>query len=506
MSIVLTGLTNTYPLPGEFAEILFAQGPSSGGTAVYSAILIGSKLSTGDATVEIVYGPGGTVPLASENDFINRFGAGSELHRMARRFLAVNTSTPLYAIATADGSSPVAATGTITMTGTASGAATLRIYVSDDSVDVGIASGDTPTAIAANIVIAVNSKTYWALTAASTAGVVTLTAKQPGLRGNFINYSAQIIANGSITSTVSPTAVTSMASGSVGDNVANALAAINPVRYYYIVCAQEDATNLGKVKSQVGTQALPLNGIRQRYLAGSNAASVSTVNTIATGLNDPRGQITWQMSSDVVPAELAANSAAVISLIESDYSAVTLNFDSFGSNANTSALWNIDAPRSGISPTKLQQVSALNNGVTPIATSTPGNSYLVKLITLYSLNGSQPDYRVRDWHKVSVCDRYTDDLLAQAAAMLRNKTVAADPLVNEVPPPGAVTPTVLKAIINRKTRDYFEAGLLQDVANIIANTEVSYDPVNTPNRLSALIPLEPIDILDQVAFSVQQVG
>lgn len=506
MSIVLTGLTNTYPLPGEYAEILFAQGPSSGATASYNAILIGGKLSTGSASNAVVYGPDTAVAMSSENDAIALFGAGSELHRMVRRFLAVNTSTPLYAIAVADGGSATAATGTIVVANAATGAATLRVYVSDDFVDVGIASGDSAITIAGNVVAAVNSKTYWGVTASNSGtATVTLTAKQVGLRGNFINYQAQLKPS-NITTTVTATSTTLLSGGTVSDDNTTALGVIAPYRYYYIVSAAEDATQLGRVKAQVASQALPTNGIRQRYFGGSSAASVSTANTIATGLNDPRGCLTWQQSSDWVPAELACNTAAVVALVESDFSAASLNYDSFGGNANTSALWNVKAPRSGLAPTKLQQVSALNNGVTPIAASSSGSSYLVKLITSYSLNGSTPDYRVRDFHKVSVCDHYTDDLLAQGAALLRGKTVAADPAQNEAPPPGAITPSALKTIINRKTRDYFEAGLLKQVAQIIANTQVQYDQVNAPNRLSALIPLEPIDILDQVAFSVQQVG
>lgn len=506
MSIAFTGLTNTYPLPGELAEILFAQGPSSGATSTYNSILIGNKLSTGSAVVEKVYGPDTVIAMTSEADAISLFGAGSELHRMARDFLAVNTSTPMYAIAVAEGGSATAATGTIVFATAATGASTLTVYLCEDSVDVGIATGDTAIQIATATAAAINSKKHWGVTASSGGtATVTLTAKQLGLRGNFINYQAQLKPS-AIGTTVTATATTLMTGGTVSDDNTNVLAVIAPYRYYYIVSAAEDATNLGRIKSQIATQALPLNGIRQRLIFGSVAASVSTINTIANGLNDPRSTAGWQMSSDWVPADLAANLAAVASLVESSFSSLSLNFDSFGANANTSGLWRVKAPRSGISPTKLQQVSALNNGVTPIASSSSGASYLVKLITTYSLNGSTPDYRVRDWHKVSVCDRYTDDLLAQGAALLRGKTVADDPKQNESPPAGAVTPAALKSIINRKTRDYFEAGLLKDVANIIANTKVDYDSVNAPNQLRSLIPLEPIDILDIVAFSVQQVG
>jgi phage tail sheath gpL-like len=505
MSIQLTGVSNSYPLPGELAETIFAAGGSSGATAQYNAILMGNKLSTGSATLATIYGPTTPIALTSESDAIALFGAGSELHGMARRFFTLNTSTPLSAIAIAEGAG-AAATGTITVANIASGYSTLRIYLQDDFVDVGIASGDGYATVASNIVSAVNSKTYWPASASTGSnGIVTLTAKQLGLRGNLISFQTQLKPS-NITTTVTGTASAFLTSGTVSDDNTNALAAMLPYNFYYIISAAEDVTNLGRLKTQIATQSLPVNGIRQRNISGSNAASVSTINTIANGLNDPRGCVAWQMSSDVQPCNIAATLGAVISLIESDFNSSTLNFDSFGGNAKTSALWPIKAPRSGIAPTKLQQVSALNNGVTPIASTASGSSYIVKLITLYSLNGSTPDYRVRDWCTVSISDHYTNDILQDAADKMRSKTVSADPVNNESPPPGSITPSTLKAMINRRTRDYFESGLLTNIATIISNTIVQYDPINTPNRLTALIPLQPIKILDQVAFSIQSVA
>jgi phage tail sheath gpL-like len=506
MVINLVGLSMGYPLPGEFVQIQFAQGPSSGASAAYNALLIGNMLPTGDANIEQVYGPDTIISLSSEADFIARFGEGSELHRMGKRFLGINTSTPLYAIAVDEGAGSSQADGYITITGTATGAATLRVFVGDESVDVGIANGDTGDDIGSAVEAAVNAMSSWGCFAVDHgSGSVELIAKQGGLRGNFIKFEVQLISNVSIGVTATPASTTAFTTGSVSDNNTNVLAVIEPYRYYYVVSAAEDAANLGRLKLQVSDQALPLNGIRQRYLAGSSGASVSTANAIALGLNDPRAAVIWQQSSDLTPAELAARVAGVVSLVEAAFGFSSLNFDFFGSNANTSGLWGISAPRSGLAPTKLQQVSALNNGVTPIAAGPSGSSYLVKLITAYSLNGSSPDYRVRDWHKVSVCDRYADDLLQQASTALRGKTVGADPKVNEPSPVGAVTPVILKGMIGRKTRDYYEAGLLKDVNATLANTVVVYDPA-LPNRLSALIPLEPIDILDQIAFLVNQVG
>lgn len=502
-SISLTGLASNDPVPGEYAEIAFAQGEASLGTATYSSILIGGKLSTGSATADtVVYGPDTAVSMTSETDAIALFGAGSELHRMVRRFLAVNTTTPLYAIAVSDGYAAVQATGTVTISGTATSGGAIRVFVADEFVDVGFVTGDTASDIAADLEVAINAKLHWPCTADAVSGTVTLTAKQPGARGNFTRYFAQVLPT-TVGVSATPVASAAFTGGSVADSNATALTTISPERYYYIVSAAQDATQAGALLSQVNTQALPVTGIRQRVFVGSVDTLANTI-TIVDGLNGARAEMIWLYQSDLPPGELAANNAAVYALEEA--AAVPhLNFDSYGDDAKTSSNWKVRAPFSGAKPTRSQIFAALNAGVTPIGVR-KNSTYLVSRITTRYLNGANVDYRIRDAHKVTVCDRYVDDLIAKAAASLRGKTIANDPVKNEpTPGPGVVTPRVVKALIDRLSQDYAENDLLQNVSEIKANTLVVRESSPT-TRMSARIPLQPIDVLHQVAFLVDQVA
>jgi phage tail sheath gpL-like len=503
-SISLVGLSSGDVIPGEYAEINFAQGEASGGAGIYSALLIGGKLASGSATADtVVYGPDTTVSLSSESDAIALFGAGSELHRAWRRFVAINATTPLYALAVSEGTTPGAATGTITLTTTATGAGTLRIYCADESVDVGIAVGDTPTVTAASAVIACNARTHWPVVASAVAGVITLTSKQKGLRANLIRYFAQI-KPGTAGMTVTPTASTLTSGGTVSDSNVTAMATIVARRFYYLVSCAEDATQLGALVSQVGTQALAVTGIRQRIVAGS-VDTVSNAIAITTAINSARAEVVWLAGSDVPPCELAAHNAAVYALEEAPL-VPRLNFSSYGDDAKTQPNWKVRAPLSGALPTRGQILAALNAGLTPIGVRTSGATYLVKRITARFMSGATVDYRIRDAHKVTVCDRYTDDLIAKAASVLRGKALADDPQKNEpTPGPSVVTPRVVKALINRLTRDYGENDLLQRVAQILLGTIVLRETTPT-TRISAQIPLQPIDILDQVAMQVNQVA
>lgn len=503
-TINLVGFSSSDPVPGEYVEVNFAQGDASLSSGIYAALLLANKTSAGSATADtVVYGPTTPTSLGSESDCIALFGAGSEMHRAYRRFIAVNKTTPIYALAVSEGGSSVAATGTVTVSTTATGAGTLRIWVGDEFVDTGFVSGDNVTTIAAAAVVNINARTYWPCTASNVAGVITLLAKQGGLRGNLIRYMAQILPTTSGT-TVTPLASTAFTGGSVADSLTTALATILAKNFAYIIPSQADQTNLVALLSQVNTQALATTGIRQRVVAGS-VDTVSNAITISTALNGARHELVWLAQSDMTPGELAANNAAVYMLEEAP-EVPLMNFSSYGEDAKTSGNWKVKAPLSGAAPTRAQLVSALNAGLTPIGVRSTGRTYLVKRITTRFLNGASLDYRIRDAHKVTVSDRYADALIARSGAQFHGKQIADDPKKNEPEPnPQTVTPRVVKAMVNRTTRNFGEDGMLQRVGEIIAGTVVVRE-TSPASRMSVQVPLQPSDILDQLAFQVNQVA
>src|SRR3990172_2442218 len=99
-AISIPGLSSDDPVPGNYLSIDFAQGEAAGSGSPIEVLLMGNKLSTGTATDDtIVYGPYTIIQLQTEQDAIDLFGTGSELHRMFRRFVKVNHDTTLRAIA-----------------------------------------------------------------------------------------------------------------------------------------------------------------------------------------------------------------------------------------------------------------------------------------------------------------------------------------------------------------------------------------------------------------------
>jgi phage tail sheath gpL-like len=499
--IVLTGLATNDPVPGEYVEVAFSQGPASLATSVDKVIFIGNMLATGAGAAATIYGPDTAIPMTGEDDAVLLFGAGSELHRQIRRFMKRNTTTPVYAIAVAEGGSATASTGTITIATTATGAGTLRIFVDDEFVDVGFVTGDTPTVIAAAAVAQINSKTHWAFTAANVAGVITITSKQKGLRANLHRYFARIIPFTGVGTTVSPTVSTLTSGGTVSDDLTAALAVIAPQRFYYNVPAAVDSTQLVKVITQINTQALPINGNRQRMIWGSVDSLANTI-AIVDAINAARSEVAWQPDGDIPPSELAAVLAAAYTLYEAP-SVPRLNFNFYGQADGEP--WGVKAPKSGTVPSRSQVYAALNAGVSPIAVQGP-NAYLVKRVTNRYKSGAVLDYRIRDPHKVLVCDRYADSLISKAALQMRGKEIGDDPKKNEpTPGPRVVTPRVVKAMIDGVTDVYSGNDLLQNASVIKSQTLVLRDSGNR-TRMGAKVPLQPIDILDQLAFRVDQVA
>jgi phage tail sheath gpL-like len=508
--IVLAGIAANDPTPNPaYIEVNFAQGDSGGDSSEYEILLIGNKTSDGSATVDtVVYGPDSLVPMQTEADVIALFGTGSELHRMWRRVNKINKTTTVRAIAVTE-SAGTQASGTIVLATAATGNGSIRVWIGDEFVDTSVASGDAVDTIGAAIAANINTKTHWPVTAAYNSGTdtVTITARQKGPRGNDIRFQAAKI--GTIGTTLTGGATdTALSGGATADSNAAALASILPDRYFYLVSAADDATQLGALVTQVNTQALAATGIRQGVFAGFTGTLANGI-TLATGRNAARAEITWQKNSDWTPAELAANAAAIYALLEVKPKPRT-NFCNFGTRAADQPYWVVPAPRDASAhPTAADIKSALNNGLCPIAVvKKNGATKLVNRITTRSLNGSQQDYRIRPAHKRTICDFFADDLGAVITTRFGDKKIGDD-VPQGSPPLGSdfVTPDRMRGAVVGVINTYNANGNWDPLGAIRmkANLEVQRQ-VSNPARMGVRINAEPVENFEQGLFQIQQVA
>lgn len=503
--IVVTGLSANDPIPDVYLEANFAQGAASGASALRTVLLIGNMLSTGLATADTtLYGPNTTVPCITESDVKSLFGTGSPLHRAFKRFTKINKVTPLYLMAVSESAGTQAAL-TITITNAATGNGTIRTFHDEGFAETSVTSGDSANTIATNLAAKLNEQVDWPFTAAASTNTVVCTARLKGPRGNTLRIQNTITAG--IATTVSQTTDTPFSGGATVDSYTTALATINPKHFGYIVTEADDATNVGATVTQVNLQAAPTTGNRQRVVYGSVDTSANAI-TMATGRNAARAEQVWSYKSPWTPFELAAHQAAIYALEEASDSPLT-NFAGYGRDERTATYWGVPAPRDVTAhPARATLVSLLNNGVTPIAADDQGKTYLVNRITTKSQTSSLPDYRIRDAHKVTITDMYSDDLVAMTKLNYSGRTIAGDPPKGKAPPGGKfVWPALYRTSVVGIIDNYVDRGLFDpDKADEMKSRLEVRRGTNPTTRMGIRSPIYTVDNFLQAAIAVDQVG
>src|SRR5512144_2467150 len=112
----VVGVSSTWRKPGNFTQLLFNQGTPAGQQPGRDILLLGPKLSGGTFTNNVI------VQVKFEADVIaGSGGAGTDLHRMFRMVTKANQGSKVFVLPYAEtsGGSPVAASTTITGSGTA---------------------------------------------------------------------------------------------------------------------------------------------------------------------------------------------------------------------------------------------------------------------------------------------------------------------------------------------------------------------------------------------------
>src|SRR5262245_30294886 len=156
--------------------------PSKAGLPVLKqpALLVGTMIAPGDATPDI------PIAIGSQAQADGHFGIGSELSRMFKAFFANNFANEVWGLPLAEPPAAAAATGTITVTGPATEAGTIHLYIGGEHVPINVATTDTNDDVATAIAAAINDDLTLPVTAAAAAAVETLTAVWKGVSGNEI--------------------------------------------------------------------------------------------------------------------------------------------------------------------------------------------------------------------------------------------------------------------------------------------------------------------------------
>jgi phage tail sheath gpL-like len=432
-------------------------------------LLMGQQLSTGSLTVPTGSNTQAVRRITSTAQAISLYGKGSNLAVMCEYALKAAPRAKIYAVAYKAGSTPVAASQTVTLATAASSSGVLRVWVMGERFEVGIASGDAASDVGDLIAAAINGHANLPATAANVAGVVTITARTAGLPGNTIAVRSEITCSG-MTSTDGGAY---LASGTVAGDASTQLAAIEADRYHLIAMECDDATEVGAFKTHIEAASTPA---QKRWGLGIFASIDTAANTqtLSNTIDSYRMQCVWQENSDrpifVLAATFAAHRAKY-GPSESLDDEVLLG---------VKAQYDEDAwPNVGDIETALEEGIVV---LRPLRDS--GAAQIVRsVITRQTLPLSYRD------HTIVEKSDYTDLTIIAALSPYKGKILKVDS-----PPglPSTITPDRASTKVGRALRALDRIDVLQGVAAAIAAGEV-YAEANATDvtRLDVAFPFKP---------------
>jgi phage tail sheath gpL-like len=206
-----------------------------------TGLVIGQKITAGSGVVDTKY-------LVTNSDEVGTLaGFGSQAHRMAIKWFKNNQITTTYVILQDDAATATEATQTTAITGSATAAGEIAIYISGDRVAISVAIGDLADDVGAALVTAINAELDVPVVASYAPGTLTLTAKNAGIQAGDLdvrfNYNSGEAFPAGLT--ITPSATTP---GTVDPDVQDVLDVIGDSWYNVIAHSYIDSTNLDLIE------------------------------------------------------------------------------------------------------------------------------------------------------------------------------------------------------------------------------------------------------------------
>lgn len=444
---------------------------------IYKVLMLGQKTSAGTATADTPY------LVSSADQAKGLFGVGSMLHRMAVKWFKNNKSTELWVIAQADNGAGVLATGSITVTGPATGAGTVSLYVGGQLIQVAVASGDAQNAIATAINAAINAATDLPVISTVATNVVTVTAKNKGTNGNKIDLRINYQSD-----EVSPTGVAlafvAMVNGATNPVLTNAISAMGEEQYNLIVNPYVDATSLTAIEAELLDRWGPIRKNEGVAIAVAND-TVGNLTTLGNSRNSKHSVIVGIEKSPNPPEEIAAAIVGQVALSASIDPARPFQ---------TLGLTGILAPAMVDRFLWSERNTLLTDGIASLNSGPGGIVQIERLITTYQLNSfSVADVSYLDLNVMLVLSYLRYSFGALMTSRYPRHKLAQDG-TRFGPGQAVITPKVAKAECFSIFRQWEEKGLVEGFDQFKNDLIVEIDDTNV-NRMN--IRMSP-DLINQL--------
>lgn len=416
-------------------------------------------------------------------------GAGSVIARMMAAYRANDPVGEVWILPIQDNASGVAATYTITVTGPASAAGSIALYIGGQLVSVAVASGDSANSIATAINAAINARASLPVTSAVSSAVVTCTARNKGTLGNFIDFrhSYRGVAGGEAL----PAGVgLAFAAGTAGstDPLTNGFAAIiGDEEFDFIAQPISTTTALGDMDTLMSDTTGRWSYSAQTYGHVFSARSDTVANLITLGAARNGQHVTTigVTGSPTPPSEITAAVMAA--------AAVALKADP-ARPVQTLAVNGVLAPAVGARHTLSNRQSLLSNGIATLAFNSAGQCSIQRLVTSYRVNS----FGAADQSYLDAETLFTLMAVIRRLRQAVTQKFARSKLANDGTRFGAgqpiVTPSSFKAELVAQYATMEAEGLVEDAEGFAAATIVQrnasdnsrLDVLYAPNLVNGL--------------------
>lgn len=488
MTISFNQIPVNLRVPGVYVEFDNSKAVKGLAGMPYRALLIGQRLAAGTVAALV------PTRISSADQAREYFGQGSMLAQEAVAWFANNRFTETWAIALDDNVAGAAATGKVTITGTASETGTLNLYLGGQRVQVAVASGTTQAAAATAVAAAINAVADLPVTAAVNGTItnqVDITARHKGEVGNSIdlrlNYYDGDKTPGGIT-----VAIVAMSGGSANPDLAALITAMGDEWYNIIALPYTDAANLTLMEAELDDRWGPLRPIEGHAFAAATG-SQATLSTLGDSRNAPHVSIMATNASPTTTWEFAAAVAAVV--------AYYANIDP-ARPFQTLGLKAVKAPAITDRFTLEERNLLLYDGISTFVVDAGGTCRIERMITTYKTNAfgtTDPSYLDVNTLLTLGYLRYT---FRARFAQKYPRHKLADDGTRFGAGQAILTPKIAKAECFAIFRQWEDAGLVENFDDFKANIIVERNTTDV-NRLDIYLPP---DLVNQLRVTAAQVG
>ncbi len=452
-------------LPGAYVE--FDASLAGLAQASHKRLIIGQRLAAGT----IAEGVPTRITSAQQGE--TYFGRGSMLANMLALVMAIDPWTETWAVALDDNGAGSAATGTVTLTGPATKAGTLNLYIGGKRVQAAVAAADSATVIGDALAAAVNADTSLPVTAANVTGTVTLTARHKGECGNDIdlrmNYYAESTPDGV------GVAIVAMSGGASNPDVSTAIAAIASEWFRWIAMPYTDTANLVALETELDARYGPMQQMGGRAFSafkGTHAASL----TFGSARNSAHVSVLGIQNSPTSPCDVAAIYCARASQALANDPARPLQ---------TLELTGMLAPSITDRWSDTERNLALFDGISTYKVQADGSCRIEAAITQYQINDAGVDdvaYLYVNTPETLEVHRY--NVRSEIGLRYPRHKLAMD---SQPVKPGApiARPKDIVATMRAVYEREVDAGIMEDFEGYAASLYVEIDAAN-PNRVNVV--------------------